>query len=82
MSIGKVMDSMRDGFRLTGVRETNTLDGLRYELDDAWLLVRPSGTEPAIRVIAEAESEDTMNVLLENATAKVRELVEPAEVGA
>ena len=78
----KVMDSMRDGFRLSGVREINALDGLRYEMDDAWLLVRPSGTEPAIRVIAEAESEDAMNGLLETATAKVLELVEPAEVGA
>jgi phosphomannomutase len=64
------------------VKETNTLDGIRYELDDAWLLVRPSGTEPAIRVIAEAESEDKMNNLLKEATKQVRELVELSEAPA
>jgi phosphoglucosamine mutase len=75
----KVMGSMEDGYQLLQVKETNTLDGLRYELDDAWLLVRPSGTEPAIRVIAEAESEDQMNQLLAGATKRVRELVELSE---
>jgi len=74
-----VMDSMRNSYQLSQVKETNTLDGLRYELDDAWLLVRPSGTEPAIRVIAEAESEGQMNQLLTSATQRVRELVELSE---
>jgi len=77
-----VMDSMRDNYQVPQVKETNTLDGLRYELDDAWLLVRPSGTEPAIRVIAEAESEDKMNRLLKEATKQVRELVELLEAAA
>jgi len=74
-----VMDAMRDNYQVPQVKETNTLDGLRYELDDAWLLVRPSGTEPAIRVIAEAESEDKMNRLVKEATKQVRELVEISE---
>jgi len=74
-----VMDAMKDNYQVPQVQETNTLDGLRYELDDAWLLVRPSGTEPAIRVIAEAESEDKMNRLVKEATKQVRELVEISE---
>jgi phosphoglucosamine mutase len=78
----RVMESMTQSYQVPAVKETNTLDGLRYELDDAWLLVRPSGTEPAIRVIAEAQSESKMNQLLADATRKVRELVESSEVSA
>ena len=32
----------------------NRLDGLRLDLPDGWLHVRPSNTEPIVRVIAEA----------------------------
>ena len=32
----------------------NRVDGLRLDLDDCWLHVRPSNTEPVVRVIAEA----------------------------
>jgi len=30
------------------------IDGLRLESEDSWLLVRPSGTEPIIRLSAES----------------------------
>lgn len=32
------------------------LDGLRLDWDDAWLLVRPSNTEPIVRAVAESKS--------------------------
>lgn len=32
----------------------NDLDGLRFDLDEGWVLVRPSGTEPKLRVTVEA----------------------------
>jgi len=35
----------------------DTLDGLKLNFKDGWLLVRPSGTEPKIRITAEARSE-------------------------
>ena len=34
-----------------------TVDGLRLDLGDGWLLIRASGTEPRIRITAEARSE-------------------------
>ncbi len=32
-------------------------DGIRLAFEDGWLLVRPSGTEPKIRITAEARTE-------------------------
>jgi phosphomannomutase len=37
--------------------EADTQDGLRLAWSDRWVHVRPSGTEPIVRVIAEAPSE-------------------------
>jgi len=34
-----------------------TMDGLKLAFSDGWLLIRPSGTEPKIRITAEAMSE-------------------------
>jgi phosphomannomutase len=43
-----------------------TTDGCKYLLaDDSWLLIRPSGTEPVLRVYAEGRSSDMVSALLE-----------------
>lgn len=42
------------------------LDGLRVEFsDESWLLIRPAGTEPAVRVYAEASTVERRDELLE-----------------
>ncbi|MBS3956577.1 MAG: phosphoglucomutase/phosphomannomutase family protein [Clostridiales bacterium] len=47
------------------VLETVRTDGLKLLLpDDAWLLLRPSGTEPLVRVYAEASSAGVVDDLL------------------
>lgn len=48
------------------VVEVSNLDGVKYILsDDSWLLIRPSGTEPVLRVYAEGRSPDMVKALLE-----------------
>jgi phosphomannomutase/phosphoglucomutase len=43
--------------------EPNTIDGYRLDYGDAWVLVRPSGTEPVVRVYAEARDADRAEAL-------------------
>jgi phosphomannomutase len=50
------------GVRVAGV---NSLDGVKYLLDDdSWLLIRPSGTEPVLRVYAEARDPKMVQALV------------------
>lgn len=47
------------------VVEVSTQDGVKYILaDDSWLLIRPSGTEPVLRVYAEGRSDGEVAALL------------------
>ncbi len=46
------------------VKEINTVDGLKIILEDSWLLLRPSGTEPLFRIYAESNDEGEMKELL------------------
>jgi len=48
------------------LRQVDTLDGVKYRLqDDSWLLIRPSGTEPVLRVYAEALDDHGVKALLD-----------------
>ena len=51
----------------------NTLDGVRVETDDGWFLIRASGTQPLIRVTAEARDPDAADSLRDRAVAIVRD---------
>ncbi len=47
------------------INEVSTLDGAKYIMsDDSWLLIRPSGTEPVLRVYAESRTQEMMKALL------------------
>ncbi|MEW6126124.1 MAG: phosphoglucomutase/phosphomannomutase family protein [Acidobacteriota bacterium] len=47
------------------VKEINRVDGVKFIFDDdSWMLMRPSGTEPLVRIYAEAESEQDLEVLI------------------
>jgi phosphoglucomutase len=49
------------------VVKVDRLDGARFLLDDdSWVLMRPSGTEPLVRIYAESATADELEVLLES----------------
>ncbi|MFB6106460.1 MAG: phosphoglucomutase/phosphomannomutase family protein [Halobacteriaceae archaeon] len=67
-------DALPDRVAGVAVDRVVDVDGFKILLaDGSWLLVRPSGTEPALRVYAEADGEDRVEALL----AAGRDLVAP-----
>ena len=59
--------------------EVNTLDGLRLQFADSWMLIRASGTEPAIRVISESTSQTRADELIRKGKEFVQSLVKANE---
>lgn len=48
------------------VAAVETKDGVKYVMDDdSWLLIRPSGTEPVLRVYAEGRQESSVRALID-----------------
>jgi len=56
-------------------REPNTLDGIRIDWDDRWVLVRPSNTEPILRIFTEARDPAGAQELADTFQAAVRALL-------
>ncbi|HZY95329.1 MAG TPA: phosphoglucosamine mutase [Candidatus Bathyarchaeia archaeon] len=47
-----------------GRRISNTVDGVKVDLPGGWLLVRPSGTEPLVRMYVEASTEEELGAII------------------
>lgn len=62
--IKKIEDKYKDG-------EKTKIDGVRIDYDDYWFLVRPSNTEPVLRLIIEAKT----NKLLKEKEKELKELI-------
>jgi len=62
--IGPAMEKLEQHF---ADARPSRLDGLRLDWPDRWLLLRASNTEPIIRIIAEAKTEDAARGLCEEA---------------
>ncbi|MDY6771468.1 MAG: hypothetical protein SV186_05970 [Candidatus Nanohaloarchaea archaeon] len=56
--------------------DTNTIDGVRVDLDDGWILVRASNTSPKIRLTVEAESEDAADELKQRFADDLEQAIE------
>jgi len=51
--------------------DVDDTDGVRIELDDGWFLIRASGTQPLVRVTAEAEDESRAEEIFQQARTVV-----------
>jgi phosphomannomutase len=78
-NLDTVYAALRKAFPDAGV---DTQDGLRLAWKDRGLHVRPSGTEPIVRVIAEAPTETDARALVQRAREPLEKLGTPAPVGA
>jgi phosphomannomutase len=57
-----------------GEGRVNLLDGLKVDFQDHWIHVRPSNTEPIIRVIAEAKTAETAKTAIRRLRKEIAEL--------
>ena len=49
---------------LAGDNEVDTRDGVKVWYNDGWVLIRPSGTEPIIRIFAESKTKERADTLM------------------
>jgi phosphoglucosamine mutase len=71
-----VMAQVKEKAHLFAHDKVNTLDGLRLDFLDSWMLIRASGTEPVIRVISESTSQTQTKELISKGKELVQSLVE------
>jgi len=71
-----VIAQVKEKTHLLAPDEVNTLDGLRLEFPNSWMLIRASGTEPVIRVISESTSQTHTDELISKGKKLVQGLLE------
>ncbi|MEK0343100.1 MAG: phosphoglucosamine mutase [Nitrosopumilus sp.] len=55
---------------------SDTTDGIKITTDPKnWVMIRPSGTEPIVRVYAEAESQKKLDILMSEYLNKVKSII-------
>lgn len=69
----KAMEKIRSGMDFKG--KLNTVDGLRIDSEDYWLLIRPSGTEHIIRLTLEAKEQKKLEEIHKKAKALIEKCV-------
>ncbi|MFC3956969.1 phosphopentomutase/phosphoglucosamine mutase [Halovivax cerinus] len=68
--------SIADGAGPEPIESTDDRDGLRVDLGDAWYLLRASGTQPLVRITAQARDDDRAKDVFESARELVTDAVE------
>jgi len=69
-----VIEKLRDRFRDAGLKVLD-IDGVKLLDRDGWVLLRPSNTEPIIRVSAEARTEEKLKELYEFAKKELNHVL-------
>jgi len=60
----KSVDSLASELKGEGL-EVNDIDGVRVDFEDGWMMFRASNTEPIIRLMAEAHTQERVDELIE-----------------
>ncbi|MCW4051486.1 MAG: phosphoglucosamine mutase [Candidatus Bathyarchaeota archaeon] len=66
-----IAENYQDAYK--DVSSVSTVDGVRLEMNNGWVLIRPSGTEPIIRVTVEGKTSEDVESLMEKGKSLVRD---------
>ena len=70
-NVSKLISSLKEEFP-----SSDTTDGIKITIDtNNWVMIRPSGTEPIVRVYAEAESQEKLDALMSEYLKKVKSII-------
>ena len=70
-NVSKLISSLKEEFP-----SSDTTDGIKITINPKnWVMIRPSGTEPIVRVYAEAESQEKLNILMSEYLNKVKSII-------
>jgi len=72
INLNDVFDKLKKKYKSNPL---NTTDGLRIEFDNDWVHLRPSNTEPIIRIIAESNFETTANNIATKLIKDIQEFI-------
>ncbi len=70
-NVSKLIFSLKEEFP-----GSDTTDGIKITIDHKnWVMIRPSGTEPIVRVFAESESQDKLDAMMSEYLKKVESII-------
>lgn len=70
IAVKKILQRIKEKYKNNPV---NTEDGVRIEFDNNWVHLRPSNTEPIIRIYAESQNETTAQNIAKRIMEDIRE---------
>jgi len=69
--VNRIISKLSDEFP-----NADTTDGIKIVFDKKnWVMVRPSGTEPIIRIYAESDSQKNLESLMEKFIQKIKSVI-------
>ncbi len=70
-NVPKLISTLKEEFP-----NSDTSDGIKINIDSKnWVMIRPSGTEPIVRVYAEAQSQEKLDDLMSEYLQKVKTII-------